>query len=123
MLVRDNDFRLRLLCHAAPPFRHSNSLPHAKPIPAWPARILIGRAVIYYGNLNSHPYVQGGDTLTEHKFTVYYMGRWQAENLTDTRAALEQVGANLELLNSMHDEDEIIEHVRDGTALSLPSHL
>ena len=55
--------------------------------------------------------------MSEHRFTVYYMGRWQAEDLTDTRAALEEVGANLELLNSMHDEDEIISHVRDADGI------
>ena len=54
--------------------------------------------------------------MSEQNFTVYYMGRWQSEDLTDTRAALEQVGADLELLDSMHDEDEIIAHVRTRTA-------
>ncbi|MCY3543821.1 MAG: C-terminal binding protein [Chloroflexi bacterium] len=55
--------------------------------------------------------------MSEHKFTVYYMGRWQSEDLSDTRTALEQVGANLELLDSMHDEDEIIEKVRDADGI------
>ena len=55
--------------------------------------------------------------MSEQNFTVYYMGRWQSEDLTDTRAALEQVGANLELLDSMHDEDEIIAHVRDADGI------
>ncbi len=55
--------------------------------------------------------------MNEQRFTVYYMGRWQSEDLSDTRAALAEVGASLELVESMDDEDEIIEHVRDADGI------
>ncbi len=45
------------------------------------------------------------------------MGRWQSEDLSDTRAALEQVGARLELLSTMHDEDEIIAQVQNADGI------
>ncbi len=55
--------------------------------------------------------------MTDAKFTVFYLGRWQSEDLTDTRAALAEVGADLQLLSSTHDEDEIIRNVRDADGI------
>ena len=55
--------------------------------------------------------------MADDRFTVYYIGRWQAEDLTDTRAALADVGASLELLASTNDEDEIIRNARDADGI------
>lgn len=55
--------------------------------------------------------------MADANFTVYYIGRWQAEDLTDTRAALAEVGASLELLQSTDDEDEIIRNVQNADGI------
>ena len=55
--------------------------------------------------------------MSEQNFTVYTWAAGQSEDLTDTRAALEEVGASLELLDSKHDEDEIIANVRDADGI------
>ena len=46
--------------------------------------------------------------MADAKFIVYYLGHWQSEDLTDTGAALEAAGAELRLLSTTRDEDEII---------------
>ena len=55
--------------------------------------------------------------MADEKFRVFYIGRWDAEDLTDTRAALAEAGASLELLAPTHDEDEIIRNVRDADGI------
>lgn len=55
--------------------------------------------------------------MADAKFRVFYIGRWDAEDLTDTRAALAEAGASLDLLAPTHDEDEIIRNVRDADGI------
>lgn len=53
------------------------------------------------------------------KYTVYYLGSATKEGLVDTIEELEKVGAELVILPSLQDENEIIEKTRDADALIL----
>lgn len=55
--------------------------------------------------------------MTDQKFTVYYIGNWDAEDLTDTRAALAEVGADLQLVPTTHDENEIIRQAQHADGI------
>ncbi|MCH7801775.1 MAG: C-terminal binding protein, partial [Chloroflexi bacterium] len=55
--------------------------------------------------------------MTEQKFTVYYIGIRPTTNLDDTIEELDKVGAKLEPLPFITDEDEIIRQTQGADAL------
>mgnify|MGYP000527714489 FL=1 len=55
--------------------------------------------------------------MTEQKFNVSYIGYRPNTNLDDTIEELEKVGAKMELLPFLDDEDEIIQKTKGADAL------
>ena len=59
--------------------------------------------------------------MSTESFKVYYIGQRTAEELEDTRSELESVGARLELLPSLKNEDEIVQRAQDADGLIIAS--